>query len=313
MSRFFSLINNDGSEFVPESGKRYKVLRDGTFIEDTTGEYTNEEMIIVGKGDIRSIEALERNVTVLQQTKADATEIQPIVDAIQNQGLIQGLQHTITQANSFIIGDWAAVDATGTFVKPDVDNDNVIGLVVAASSSEFRVASVGRTEVSTIFPDGSNIFLNEDGSISSTDRSTGFVKKLGYVVDGKVVVQVGESQYINDNALTSVPLSIKTNIQNQYADSIPTSDFLSVQWMVTVSHANWRYSAIVHVLHDGAEGIPVYKLESNVVSELYSGLSPESNKPSIIVEAVTIDGVEHIGIRFDRVIEGLVKVRKVVN
>jgi hypothetical protein len=269
---------------------------------------TDKLLIPASKADPRYVEILERNIVMLMQGKMDKSNIQPIIDAIDSQGLVSTLRYQLPQPTVKIaVGDWV-VGQAGGYVKARADDLNkleVLGLCTAATTTTFDIVTIGMTSYSLTATNGSLVYLGLDGSMTTTKPTSGIIKKLGNIHSNKVIVDIAPTIKLSVDSITTVPTAIRSNLDNQVVDKLKLAEFDSAQFNITIKGDNFVQSTILHVVHDGNG----QAIDMSVVSDRFSGI--DVSKKSVF--SVVKNGFGEIEIRITEARIGVVaKVRRIL-
>jgi hypothetical protein len=295
-----------------ENGKKYLMTSDGAVVESIDEQdvvtQTDKLLIPASKADPRYVEILERNIVMLMQGKMDKSNIQPIIDAIDSQGLVSTLRYQLPQPTVKIaVGDWV-VGQAGGYVKARADDLNkleVLGLCTAATATTFDIVTIGMTSYSLTAPNGSLVYLGLDGSMTTTKPTSGIIKKLGNIHSNKVIVDIAPTIKLSVDSITTVPTAIRSNLDNQVVDKLKLAEFDSAQFNITIKGDNFVQSTILHVVHDGNG----QAIDMSVVSDRFSGI--DVSKKSVF--SVVKNGFGEIEIRITEARIGVVaKVRRIL-
>lgn len=275
MAQVKRIYSDVASNIQLDAGKKYLMNSDGSVVESTVEAdiitQTDKILIPASKGDPRYQEILERNIVMLMQSKMDKANIQPIIDAIDSQGLVSTLRYQLPQpATKIAIGDWV-VGVAGGYVKAradDLSKLEVLGLCTAATATTFDIVTIGMTSYSLTAPNGTLVYLGLDGSMTTTKPSSGIIKKLGNVHSNKVIVDIAPTIKLSIDSITTVPTAIRSNLDNQIVDKLKLAEFDSVQLNISIKGENFVQSTILHIVHDGNG----QAIEMNVVSDAFSGI-----------------------------------------
>ncbi len=295
-----------------ENGKKYLMTSDGAVVESIDEQdvvtQTDKLLIPASKADPRYVEILERNIVMLMQGKMDKSNIQPIIDAIDSQGLVSTLRYQLPQPTVKIaVGDWV-VGQAGGYVKARADDLNkleVLGLCTAATTTTFDIVTIGMTSYSLTAPNGSLVYLGLDGSMTTTKPTSGIIKKLGNIHSNKVIVDIAPTIKLSVDSITTVPTAIRSNLDNQVVDKLKLAEFDSAQFNITIKGDNFVQSTILHVVHDGNG----QAIDMSVVSDRFSGI--DVSKKSVF--SAVKNGFGEIEIRIAEARIGVVaKVRRIL-
>lgn len=275
MAQVKRIYSDVASNIQLDAGKKYLMNSDGSVVESTVEAdvitQTDKILIPASKGDPRYQEILERNIVMLMQSKMDKANIQPIIDAIDSQGLVSTLRYQLPQPTTKIaIGDWV-VGVAGGYVKAradDLSKLEVLGLCTAATATTFDIVTIGMTSYSLTAPNGTLVYLGLDGSMTTTKPSSGIIKKLGNVHSNKVIVDIAPTIKLSIDSITTVPTAIRSNLDNQIVDKLKLAEFDSVQLNISIKGENFVQSTILHIVHDGNG----QAIEMNLVSDMFSGI-----------------------------------------
>lgn len=275
MAQVKRIYSDLASNIQLESGKKYLMNSDGSVVESAVEAdvitQTDKILIPASKGDPRYQEILERNIVMLMQSKMDKANIQPIIDAIDSQGLVSTLRYQLPQPSTKIaIGDWV-VGVAGGYVKAradDLSKLEVLGLCTAATATTFDIVTIGMTSYSLTAPNGTLVYLGLDGTMTTTKPGSGIIKKLGNIHSNKVIVDIAPTIKLSIDSITTVPTAIRSNLDNQIVDKLKLAEFDSVQLNISIKGENFVQSTILHIVHDGNG----QAIEMNVVSDLFSGI-----------------------------------------
>lgn len=295
-----------------ENGKKYLMTSDGAVVESTDEQdvvtQTDKLLIPASKADPRYVEILERNIVMLMQGKMDKSNIQPIIDAIDSQGLVSTLRYQLPQPTVKIaVGDWV-VGQAGGYVRARADDLNkleVLGLCTAATATTFDVVTIGMTSYSLTAPNGSLVYLGLDGSMTTTKPTSGIIKKLGNIHSNKVIVDIAPTIKLSVDSITTVPTAIRSNLDNQVVDKLKLAEFDSAQFNITIKGDNFVQSTILHVVHDGNG----QAIDMSVVSDRFSGIDVSKKSEFSAVK----NGFGEIEVRITEARIGVVaKVRRIL-
>jgi hypothetical protein len=295
-----------------ENGKKYLMTSDGAVVESIDEQdvvtQTDKLLIPASKADPRYVEILERNIVMLMQGKMDKSNIQPIIDAIDSQGLVSTLRYQLPQpAVKIAVGDWV-VGQAGGYVKARADDLNkleVLGLCTAATATTFDIVTIGMTSYSLTAPNGSLVYLGLDGSMTTTKPTSGIIKKLGNIHSNKVIVDIAPTIKLSVDSITTVPTAIRSNLDNQVVDKLKLAEFDSAQFNITIKGDNFVQSTILHVVHDGNG----QAIDMSVISDRFSGI--DVSKKSMF--SAVKNGFGEIEIRITEARIGVVaKVRRIL-
>lgn len=295
-----------------ENGKKYLMTSDGAVVESMDEQdvvtQTDKLLIPASKADPRYVEILERNIVMLMQGKMDKSNIQPIIDAIDSNGLVSTLRYQLPQPTVKIaVGDWV-VGQAGGYVKARADDLNkleVLGLCTAATATTFDIVTIGMTSYSLTAPTGSLVYLGLDGSMTTTKPTSGIIKKLGNIHSNKVIVDIAPTIKLSIDSITTVPTAIRSNLDNQVVDKLKLAEFDSAQFNITIKGDNFVQSTILHVVHDGNG----QAIDMSVVSDRFSGIDVSKKSEFSVVK----NGFGEIEVRITEARIGVVaKVRRIL-